>query len=57
MQEIRISLSDQHFKELVSGKIVDYSTHEVYVPHVKISLQDIGFDRMRKIIDNADPKN
>ncbi len=54
MQEIRISLHEDGFKMLVSGeKII---TGEGYV-RIEICLQDIGFDRMRKIINNADPRN
>lgn len=42
----RISLTEEDFKNLVNGRIVT-------VDNVQIALQDIGYDRMQEILDDA----
>ncbi len=42
----RVSLSDEDFKNLVNGRVVT-------INNVQIALQDIGYDRMQEILDEA----
>lgn len=42
----RVSLSDEDFKNLVNGRVVT-------IDNVQIALQDIGYDRMQEILDEA----
>lgn len=51
MEEIRISLTEQDFKELVNGEIVN--TRLVDGRRVKITLQDIGFKQMEEAVADA----
>ena len=63
LTEVRISLSEKDFADLVAGKIVTPERmavgHDDRVPMfaqsvvVKIALQDIGWDRMYAAIDTA----
>jgi hypothetical protein len=53
MEETRILLDDNDFKELVSGKIVEKTRGNV---SIKIILSDIGWYWMHKIIDNVESK-
>ena len=43
---MRILLTDEDFKNLVEGKVIDKDG-------VKIALQDIGFDRIAVHVNNA----
>lgn len=42
----RVSLSEEDFKNLVNGRVVT-------IDNVQIALQDIGYDRMQEILDEA----
>jgi hypothetical protein len=63
LTEVRISLSEKDFRDLVAGKVVIPERtaigHDSRVPMfsesvvVKIALQDIGWDRMYAAIDTA----
>lgn len=48
--DIRISLSLQHFKALVSGNIAQV---KVGKETIQIVLQDVGFDQMTKALQDA----
>ncbi len=54
MDLIRISLTEENFKNLVSGKEVRVGG-EGQIENVRIILQDIGFCKMKEILNNADP--
>lgn len=66
--KVRISLSEQDFRDLVAGKVVKPEgfrmirekpvlgpivEHEAETGTVEIALQDIGWDRMYAAIDTA----
>ena len=48
---IRISLSENDFKNLVSGKVVRHLRNDA---NVEFILQDIGFQFMKEIIQLAE---
>jgi hypothetical protein len=49
----RISLTEEDFKTLISGGIVSNENEVGAGANVEIALQDIGFDRMQEIINQA----
>jgi hypothetical protein len=49
---VHVALSEKEFRELVAGKIVEHKLPTGDL--VKIILSDIGWDRMRKSIDEAE---
>lgn len=59
MDEIRISLDESQFRDLVAGKIVSVTMATEHHPgtmektKVKIALKDIGFDRMAVAVNDA----
>lgn len=54
--ELRIVLDAEDFKKLVNGE--EASSKEIHAgPNYRIILSDIGFDAMRKIIDEAEKKH
>ena len=50
MPEIRISLTEKNFKDLITGEIVEIDSKGT---KIKIILQDIGYDNMINIILNS----
>jgi len=53
---VRISLDEKDFTDLVAGKVVARQGRDQdgTLVRVKVALQDIGFDRIRAIADEAE---
>lgn len=51
MTTIRFSICEQDFRRLVAGKVLNLN---LGIGSVEIALLDIGWDRMRNAIDDAE---
>lgn len=50
-EEIYVSLTEEDFKELVNGQIIEKNAHRGTA--VLMCLKNIGFERMLDIVDHA----